>query len=193
MAVLTEMIAFKGGNRTPLMIELPIHKALSGPFLVSSSKGFIWIGGRFPNGTVRAAVRQIPWGFLFRDAVKKVAVMSDEMGWGNFHPPGAEGFRACVEHLEEYDIPEPFEVVYGKGFDPSVIPDEISRKEDIWVPEGWALVLPEDRSFLGTTVDFRDGQRALVLHNPSRGIAIMAPELPDLEAEEPKPVAREAG
>jgi len=185
MAVLTEMIASSEGDRTPLLLEVPVSRALDGPFLVSSTKGFIWVADKFPNGHIRAAVRKVPWGFLFREAIVMVAAMSEKRQWGNFQPPTPEGVRSAIGHLIEYDVPAPLEVLYGANFDLSILeggkkllPEGIPRYEETWVPEGWAVVVPEDRSFVGTTVDFGEGQRACVIHNASRGLSIIAPSLP---------------
>lgn len=187
VGALTEVIFAKRGGRTPLMVEIPVHQALDGPFLVTSSQDFLWMSGKFPNGTLRAAVREVPWDFLFRDAVQRVAVMSEHQGWGNFLPPDSWGVEVGVSRLEEYEIPGPYEVLYGKGFDEDLLPDEMVRHEEVWVPEGWAIMLPANRGYVGTTLDFRDGQIALLLHNASRGMVVLAPALPEgLEAEDPR-------
>jgi len=45
------------------------------------------------------------------------------------------------------------------------------------VPDGWATILPMDRAFVGTTIDFGEGQHALLVHNASRGVGVLLPSV----------------
>lgn len=189
MATLTEMAPYRTGEgRTLLYIEVPIPPALEGPFLVTGAKApFLWVR-KFPTNFVRAAVRRIPWEFLHREALEHAAERALAAEWGNCLPPTAEGLQAALAHFEEYQIPKPYEFLYGDGFDKTMLQgiEDISAQEVTWVPTGWGVLLPEDRAYLGTTFDLGVGNRALVLHNASRGICILRPP-PPAPSEAPPP------
>jgi hypothetical protein len=155
------------------MLEVPLSRELDGPFLVSSSKGFIWIADKFPSGVVRVAPRHAPVLFLFREALYEIAKMSRENEWGSFHPPTLKGVKAAVDHLAGYEFEE-VEVLYGEGFNTALLPKELPRHEEVWVPKNWAVVLPTEKAYVGTAFDFATGQAALVVHNASRGVGIIS-------------------
>lgn len=171
MVVLTEIVLIPQGKRTPLMLEVPVMKELEGPFLVTSSKSLIWVD-KFPTDVVRAAVRKVPPDFMFRDMIISTRGKSEEMGWENVFPSTAEGLKSALGHLEEYEL-TPAQVLVGSNFDVSIFSTEPT--ETTWVPEGWAVIVPVDRTYLGTSFDFGDGQWAGVLHNASRGLSILTP------------------
>lgn len=196
VATLTEMAPYRmGEGRTLLYIEVPVSAALDGPFLVTGSKApFLWVR-KFPTNFVRAAVRRIPWEFLHREALEHAAARAQEAEWGNCLPPTPEGLRAALAHFEDYQIPKPYEFLYGDGFDKTILQgvEDVVAQEVTWVPTGWGVLLPEDRAYLGTTFDLGTGNRALVLHNASRGMCILRPPAEAAPpAEEPPPAPPEA-
>lgn len=160
--------------KVPLLVEAPVPAGLDGPFLVSSMKDHIWVEDKFPTGVVRAAVRKVPREFLFREAIEKVAEKSKLLSWGSLHAPTKAGVVLAIAHLASYDLAE-VEVLYGEGFDPDLIPESVPSSEEVWVPSGWALVLPLDKSFVGTLFDFGQARNALVIHNASRGVGLLVP------------------
>lgn len=178
MSSLTQVIVSPTGTRTPLMVEVPVQPALDGPFLVTSTKEFLWVNRKFANNTVRAAVRKAPIAFLFRDALYKVERRSEEEGWGSTHPPTAEGLMGAVKHLSEYGMEE-VEILHGPDFDGKLFPENLPHYEVEWVPADWAVVLPLDKAYVGTCFDFGEGQISLVLHNASRAVGIVAPTSPE--------------
>jgi len=160
--------------KVPLLVEVPVQAGLDGPFLVSSMKDHLWVDDKFPTGVVRAAVRKVPREFLFREAVEKIAEKSKLHSWGSLHSSNSAGVVAAVAHLASYDLTE-VDVVYGAGFDQDLIPEGVPSFEEVWVPAGWALVLPRDKSFVGTLFDFGQERNALVIHNASRGVGLVVP------------------
>lgn len=162
-------------KKVPLLIEVPIPPGLDGPFLISSMKSYLWIDEQFSPGVVRAAVRKAPAEFLFREAVEKVAEKSKALSWGSLNTPSKEGVLSAIGHLSSYGLVS-IEVLYGEGFDLGLIPEGTPSSEEVWVPAGWALVLPKDKSFVGTLFDFGQSRKALVIHNASRGIGLVIPE-----------------
>jgi|APSaa5957512622_1039677.scaffolds.fasta_scaffold50420_2 hypothetical protein len=174
MSSLTEFVTSPQSERMPLMLEVPVAPGLDGPFLVSSTGDLIWVARTFSNGRLRVAVRTVPIPFMFRDAIHKVFRMSMEKGWGSWAPPSAEGVASAISHLSEYGLEE-VEVLYGKDFNEKLLPEKVPAREAHWVPANWAVVLPVDRAFVGTTFDFGAGRTALVLHNASRAVGVVAP------------------
>ena len=175
MSELTQMILIPEGDRQPLLMEVPVAEDLDGPFLITSSKSFLWIRRRSALGTVRIAVRRGPLAFLFRDALKLIAERALEEDWGSLHVSSKQGVVAAIAHLAEYDMTKPV-IFYGAGFKKSFIPKGVPAHSSMWVPARWAVVLPSDRSFVGTTFDFEDDRVAMLIHNASRGVGIVAPE-----------------
>jgi hypothetical protein len=183
---LTQVLSMDGGKKAPLMLEVPVSEELDGPFLVSSTQGVLWVEKlgspsawsqslptppRLTLRRIRAAVRKIPLHSLYREAVEKVAEKAQELGWGSYQPATRQGFLRAAAYLEEYGLPE-WEVLFGEGLGPSLFED-CQAMEVAWVPKNWALVVPRDRTYLGTAFDFGEGQTSLVLHNPSRAIAFV--------------------
>lgn len=160
--------------KVPLLVEVPVQASLDGPFLVTSMKSHLWVDDKFPTGVVRAAVRKVPMEFLFREAVEKVAEKSKELSWGSLNTPSKEGVLSSIAHLSSYDLVD-IEILYGEGFDSDLLPEGVPSSEEVWVPAGWALVLPLDKSFVGTLFDFGQARNALVIHNASRGIGLVIP------------------
>jgi hypothetical protein len=179
VAVLTLIRKHPEPNRIHVLVESPIPSGLDGPFLVTSSKDMIWISKAFPNGMVRFAIQNTTLSEMFRGMVIAVAKRSRDEGWGSVHEPTAKGLQAVAEHLADYELTD-IEVLYGSGFNESMIPEGTPREEVDWVPDGWALVLPKDRAYVGTVIDFEGGQLGGVLHNASRGIGICANEVDEI-------------
>jgi hypothetical protein len=157
-----------------MLMSVSVSAELDGPFLVSSSKSFIWVADKFPSGVVRLAVRKATLPGLWEESISFVQQMSLSQGWGSAAPATREGARNVVSHLSDYGLSE-VEAVVSPGFDTSTLPPSISVQEEAWVTPGWALILPLDRSFLGTSFDFGDGQACMVLHNASRAMGVLYP------------------
>jgi len=175
MTPFTQVVPHPAGKRVPVMVEVPLAPELDGPFLISSTSDLWWVENKFPSGEVRAAVRKIPLEFLYRDALKKIAREADSRQWGSLQRPNPVGVAAAIRHLEDYGLHQ-LEVLYGEGFPQHLLPGELSTTVVSWVPRGWAVVVPVDRGFVGTALDFGGGRVALVVHNASRGVAVIAPE-----------------
>ena len=175
MSSLTMQVVQPINKKVPLLLEIPLDQALEGPFLVSSSKGFLWIAEKFPTGIIRAAIRKAPIEFLYREALIEAHKKSVSQQWGNVQPPSKLGLEMAIAHLSEYGFSE-VEICVGDGFDQTLIGSEIQTIESVWVPDHWAVVLPKDKSYVGTSFDFSGGRVACVIHNASRGIGMVVPE-----------------
>ena len=172
--LLTQVLRMPGGKRVPLMMEVPVARELDGPFLFVSARSFMWIERSFENGLVRTAVRKVSKETLFREVVERVAQLSLKREWGNVQAATKDGVTAAFSHLADYDIIA-VEVLFGEGFDCDLLPDDIQESLVPWLPAGWAVVVPVDRSFLGTVFEFGGDQHGMVIHNAPRGIAIVKP------------------
>ena len=172
--MLLQVILMPQGKRTPMMMEVPVSRDLDGPFVMCSSKGLICVESPFASGNVRTAVRVLPKEVLFKILVPYLTELAVTREWGSVHPGTPEGVVAAFSHLADYDILD-VEVVHGAGFDLLLLPEDILAVEASWMPEGCALVLPTDRSFLGTVFEFGSTQLGLVVHNAPRGVAFIKP------------------
>lgn len=174
MVSLTQILTLPPKGKTPLMMEVQVDPDLDGPFLVSSSKDFLWIAKVFPNGAIRAAVRSDTLTSLFEAATRRVAAQSKAAQWGSLHPPTKEGLVEVLAHLAAYELMA-VEILHAPEFNTDLLTFEIPHHEVGWLPEGWALLVPIDRAFVGTAFDFGSGEYAVVLHNAPRGVGILAP------------------
>lgn len=161
--------------KTPLFIEVPISEGLEGPFLVTSTRSQIWLDNKFPSGIVRSAILRAPKEFIFRSCLIQIKEKAQNLAWGSVHPTTLEGFSAAKQHLDYYGLGE-LEIYFGEGFDQDVLPESVPAFEEVWVPSGWAVLLPKDKGFVGTLVDFGQERISLVIHNASRGVGLLVPE-----------------
>lgn len=168
---LTQIVAMDGSRR-PLMLEVPVAVDLDGPYLVSSTKDLVWIAKAFPNGTVRTAVRVTLLPDLYRALLERITTLSQEREWGSVQPATEDGAKAVLLHLADYELLD-VEVLHGVDFDTSILPLDIQTTAATWIPDGWAAVVPVDRTFVGTVFDFGEGNYAALIHNASRGVGVL--------------------
>ena len=144
----------------PLFVEVPVH-ADTAPYLVRSSKGMLWIDTSF-NGVVRSAVVRSPWlsvaGDTSVETIKAIRERGTALSWGNAFPLTDGGVRGAREYLKSYDLNEC---------------DLLERSSAPWMPEGCAVMVPKDRSYLGIVGTLGDDAHTIVVHNPSRGMAVL--------------------
>jgi hypothetical protein len=168
-------VLVKPHQKTPILLEVPIPENLEGPFLVTSSRSQIWIDEKFPSGFIRAAITKAPKEFLFREAMLSIFKKSRELSWGSVNPATKEGVQDTLAHLAFYGLVD-VQVYYGDGFDLDLLPEGIPSSEEVWVPARWAVLLPKDKSFVGTLFDFGQDRNALVIHNAPRGVGLVVQE-----------------
>lgn len=147
------------GKGTPLFVEVPVHPDTA-PYLVRSNKGMLWIDSSF-NGVVRSAVIKSPWDSVSAETsvevVRAICQRGSDLSWGNAFPLTDAGVRGARDHLKSYDLTEC---------------DLLTHETDPWVPEGCAVLVPKDRSYLGIVGDM-GAAHTVVVHNPSRGMAVL--------------------
>ena len=153
--------------KRPIMIDnVPVPKECA-PFLVTSTRSLLWVAGH--NGGVRLAVRQCAPGDLFREVVEQVALRSLEDGWGSVLPVG--GLEEGLGYLESFGVPNPCFLHSPAWSGPTLK----GGTEASWLPNGWGVLIPQDRDYLGVAYDFGDGYVAGVVHNAARGMVVLQP------------------
>ena len=143
----------------------------AGPFLITSSKDVMWVERAFPGGFLRVAVRKATPNDLFRSLIEAVAERGVELEWGNVEPPTHSGMAKAIEHLQYYGFTD-LECLYGEGFSLTDVVGIPTTQVD-WLPKHWGVLVPKDRSYVGTVYDLGDGVVGAVLHNASRGVVVL--------------------
>lgn len=151
----------------PIM-EVPVDADLA-PYLVSSLRGTVWVPKASQKGFIRTAFRTSAG--LEAELIQAVLNRSQAEGWGSVQPFSPAGLKAAGEYLRSYEI---------KDIDCLVNPQTslVLGKESVptvWVPPGMALLVPKNRTFLGTLHFVSKEQVAAVVHNASRGMAFCIP------------------
>lgn len=159
-------------ERTGFFMEVPVAEEAA-PYLVGKTAGMLWVPAAH-KGTIRAAVR--PGGRpveTFVEVVRAVQSGGHRYEWGNSFDATLQGLQGAVGYLTDYGIEE-IDLLAGPktldGF--KDIPHGVRKVTAEWVPDGCAVLVPTDRSFLGMVGILKDAY-SVVLHNPARGMAIL--------------------
>ena len=170
MTELLKHLPMKVGNKTPLMMEFPVNPETS-PYLVTAAgkSKLLWIPQ--PKGaTVRAGVRyggdQQEINTLI---AREIALAGIQNNWGNVHSFNQAGLMQAVSYLNYYGFDD-LELLTGSDTVPFSTQISVTRCE--WLKEGCAVIVPKDRAFVGVVSPVGKGF-AVMVHNPSRGIAIL--------------------
>lgn len=170
------------GTKTPLMMEFKVNPA-TGPFLVTSTRGVMWVSPREPK--VRAAFRDIQPDSFFREVVQAVADTGAEASWGNVQPLTTAGLLTAIAHVRSYDLSALEVLMHPKTVVEGLPVQEMTTEaEEVvrticgfpvefadWMDVGVVVVLPQDRDYVGFIVS-RGGRGVAVIHNASRGMAV---------------------
>jgi hypothetical protein len=143
----------------------------AGPFLITSSTSLLWVERAFHGGFLRVAVRESVRDSLFRDIIEEISGRGVEREWGNVLPATEEGLLEGLAHLSYYDLSDPV-LLYGADFDIGVA-EHVARVPADWLPATWAVLIPNDRGFVGTAFTFPGGHVGAIVHNPSRGVVVL--------------------
>jgi hypothetical protein len=141
------------------------------PFLVSSTRSVAWVPHASKENTVRAAMREREG--IESELVAAIITMGNEVEWGNIHALTTEGIQACVEHVKSY-IDEPLEILFSSDTDMEGIrlPKDIATTSAQWIPTDCVVVVPVDRTYVGSLWVIGRHKIAALVHNPARGIAV---------------------
>ena len=158
-------------KKVPFMIEIPVS-AESAPFLVTGTKKLLWIEAT-RTGTIRSAVRTgVFKEDLFEDVVKEVAKLGVTRKWANGFPFTARGLKQAIAYVTLYGI-EKVEILSRETMGELEVPKGVTVIPAPWMPLGRAVVVPEDRAYLGLVGVLGESHWTAVVHNPSRGMAVL--------------------
>lgn len=157
------------GSVYPEMVEVAVNEELA-PILVSSTRGVLWVDRVTGSGTVRAAVRSRIG--LEADLVSAVAELGRALEWGNVQPLSSSGIEHLARHIRSYGL-EDLEALHS----PSLQQGELDfcglpHVKAGWVPVDVVIVVPRDRSFVGSLGVLGSDRAFAVVHNASRGIGV---------------------
>jgi hypothetical protein len=169
---LTDTVSWPSKRNALLLDQVPASEdPEAGPFLITSSKDVMWVERAFPGGFLRVAVRNDPPEKLFQTMVEAIASRGVESEWGNVDEATHGGMNRAIAHLHHYGF-EDLECLHGKGFKVTDVIGIPATCVD-WLQDGWGVLIPKDRSYVGTTYDLGDNKIGVVLHNASRGVAVL--------------------
>lgn len=169
------------------------------PYLVSGTKHLKWLERSLPGiegktGVIRSIIHPTTSaGFdgMYMQVVEYIAHRGVHCEYGNVHPDTEEGLIRAAEHVlyflegpAEYPTNPAhtrIEVLTAESDPVATESIDVSGKTFPvtlvgWLPPRVALVVPEDRGFLGDLHLLGSEYFTVVVHNPARGLGIAAPE-----------------
>lgn len=157
------------GSRAPFLMEIPVSPE-SAPYLVTGTRSLLWIEAP-RNGVIRSGIRSgSPDPAFYRALVGEISSQGGKRGWGNSFPSTTAGMGKAVEYLRGYGFEESVLLVSpGSKIKP---PSGVEKVPVSWISSGSVLV-PKDRSYLGVLGFLGDKNWTAVVHNPSRGMAVL--------------------
>ena len=171
-------------TNNPLLVEVPVNPDLA-PFLVSSTKGVVWVEEAHPGNMVKAAVRPITApNDVFQEILGAVVKRGQQAQWGSVHPFSEAGVWEAIRHLEFHGLEDiellvPRQQESSKGKKRPKAPEWLSKETfnlpirfSSWVPENCVVALPIDRAFVGVMVHIAPKLVVVAVHNASRGIGV---------------------
>lgn len=144
------------------------------PYLVTSSKGLLWVDEPHPGGVVKAALRESTLDQLYVEMLEALRKADSHLEWGNTHPLTEDGLAQAVAYVAYYGL-GPLELLVPIN-DPEVktlcSPLGLATRPSSWVPARTVVVVPKDRTYVGSAWRVGPKQVAGILHNPARGIGM---------------------
>lgn len=175
-----------------MMLEFVVSPETA-PYLVSSSKGMVWIEaamtptkelwpGETPAHVVRVAVRKDVKTEFFAEVVEHVAAKGRELEWGNVHEPTPDGVGAAIAHVRGYDLGDLcllhsrenllFDWGDGQSIKAFALANGCLIQPCSWLKSDTVVIVPKNREFLGTIGYMGRKGTVVVVHNAARGMAI---------------------
>jgi len=165
-------------GKTPIIVEGISVDPLCAPYLVTSSTGVVWVEKPHPGDVVKAAVRITAPGVIFTELLEAIIKRSETDDWGSVCPYNAKGLKEAIQYLSFYGLAD-VEILMpptAKNKWPKWLLTkhlDLSVRPSSWIPKGYIVVIPRDRDYVGM-IGHLDGTRvAALVHNASRGIAIL--------------------
>jgi hypothetical protein len=160
------------------------------PYLVSASKNpLLWVERPLMGRLIRAFLRRDQdVDLAFQQVLTAVTDRGVQYNYGNVFPYSEEGIQGALKYvgyfleggdtevinplhqLLELLVPEGSEWAELEYMEVGVIkvPVQVAK----WLPEKTAVAVPLDRGFLGDIHLYGNSSCAIVVHNPTRGMAI---------------------
>lgn len=157
-------------DRVPLMIELSVDPTIA-PYLVTTTKSFLWLLQPLRDNKLRVAIRKESLDQLFGEVVQNIYEMGVENSWENSYSLSKEGLQKAISYLQYYGIKE-IDILCGES-DPLSLGSHFGKHSVVkvsWLSDCY-VAIPKDRSYFGSLTDFGSDNYAILIHNPSRGIA----------------------
>ena len=167
MADLLKIVKFNNLKKTPLLFEFSVNGELS-PVLVTNSKSLLWVDAT--NNMVRAGVRiETRVKDFFIEIIDEIATVGSDAGWGNVHDFTNEGVSQAISYVQSYEVGALEILVHPNSASKLDVPLKITNTH--WLPENCAVVVPQNRDFLGF-IGMVGKNFVGVVHNPSRGLSV---------------------
>ncbi|MBD3262261.1 MAG: hypothetical protein GF334_11465, partial [Candidatus Altiarchaeales archaeon] len=128
------------------------------PYLISGmAKRLLWV--RQPKEFLNAAFRyDETLEEIYPSIVQAVEKEGLKKEWGNVYPLTHEGVGEAVSRLRYYGI-KPAEIILSKDGYFALKDNFLSEKDTVnqvsyveWLPPGYGVVVPENKSFLGSAI-----------------------------------------
>lgn len=142
------------------------------PFLVTSTSKLLWVNKANRQGNIRSAFQNNEGSLaseLYANIIDEIKIKSEELDWGLVFPLSKDGLSEALRRMAYYEIEDIEFIAPAEGIDENLIPSNATRVS--WLTNR-VIIVPSDRSYLGTLLTAQDKQMALI-HNASRGICIL--------------------
>jgi len=158
-------------EKAPLVIsDIPVPQG-TGPYLITTTRKLLWLGDSSKSSTLQVGVRKRLG--LEEALINSVIEESRKLQWGSIYSLTLDGISKAQSYVT-YHTDSPVETICSPAT--YELKKEAFSKLNIvreeWVPEGSVIVVPEDRSLLGTVWEFTGGLAGAVVHNARRGVGI---------------------
>lgn len=162
----------------------------SSPYLVSASKNpLLWVERPLLGRLVRAFIRRDQdVDLIFQQVLEAVVDRGVQFEYGNTFPYTDEGVRGALKYVAYFLEGGDTEIINPLHQLLELLVTEDSKWADQehldlglikvpvqvanWLPENTAVAVPLDRGFLGDIHLYGSTSCAVVVHNPTRGIAV---------------------
>lgn len=164
-------IPIKDNGRLPLMLEFPTDERLL-PILVSSTRSVLWVH-KMNGSVIRAAIREYEnLGVFYCEILNAIVDKGIKHQWENSFEFSSSRLKLAIEYINYYGIEE-VEILTRdpeqlSSFD---LPDIPVVSSD-WIPPEAAVVIPQNKEFLGFVGLVSEGKLVSVVHNAVRGVGI---------------------
>lgn len=165
-------------EKVPPFVAFTVNPEL-GPFLVSSSRSFLWrpsakkeADGKYIVLSATRTISDNPQAEILAALVQR-SLAED---WGNVFEATPDGFEEALGHMNDFEGEIDVLVNTNDTIDFDIEEDLLTRTT--WVPPKTLIVVPRDRRLLGDLLVFeRTDYWAAVVYNAMNGLSIIVEDL----------------